>query len=140
MNAIDDKRFSLDELCSLTDLPKRTVRFYIQKGLLERPVGFGRGAGYTQDHLEQLLTIKKWKDAGLSLEKIAELLSGKEADMPPPSRTPGSVEVWSHVVIDHGVELHLNPEMAGLTAEQARHMIKEILKSYTLLKTGEKKS
>jgi DNA-binding transcriptional MerR regulator len=128
--------FSLDELCSLTDTPKRTIRFYIQKGLIDRPEGTGRGAVYKQNHLEQLLTIKKWKEAGISLEKIAELLSGKEAELPPPSRLPGTIEVWSHVVIDHGIELKINPEMAGLTGEQTRQLIKDILEKHKTLQTG----
>jgi len=29
---MDDKTFSLDDLCTLTDLPKRTARYYIQLG------------------------------------------------------------------------------------------------------------
>jgi hypothetical protein len=31
--------FTLDELCSLTETSKRTVRFYMQTGLVNRPIG-----------------------------------------------------------------------------------------------------
>ena len=36
--------FTLDELGSLVELPRRTVRYYIQIGLVDRPDGVGRGA------------------------------------------------------------------------------------------------
>ena len=67
-------RYTLNDLCQLIELTPRTVRFYIQKALIPAPEGSGRGAYYTQVHLERLLEIRKWQDAGLSLERIGELL------------------------------------------------------------------
>ncbi|MEO5351463.1 MAG: MerR family transcriptional regulator [Magnetococcus sp. YQC-3] len=122
--------FTLDELCTLTDMPRRTIRFYIQKGLLSGPSSVGRGASYTQGQLETLLTIRKWKQAGLTLERIAELLTGSQSEIPPLSRPPGSVEVWSHVVIDAGIELHINPEHSELPPEKVRQLIALILDGY----------
>ena len=72
MNA---KTFSLDELCLLADCVKRTVRYYIQIGLVSRPVGEARAARYTGEHLNQLLRIKKLSEAGVSLERIREVLA-----------------------------------------------------------------
>ena len=68
---------SLDELAALVDLPKRTVRYYIQLGLVDRPDGETRAARYGTRHVEQLLQVRKWSDAGVSLERIRELLSGE---------------------------------------------------------------
>jgi len=56
-------------------IPRRTTRYYIQIGLIDRPEGVGRGAHYTTRHLEQLLEIRKWQQVGLSLERIRELLA-----------------------------------------------------------------
>ena len=56
-----DQKFILDEICALVEMNKRKVRFYIQKGLVDRPEGTGKGAFYTHVHLEQLLAIRKWK-------------------------------------------------------------------------------
>ena len=64
-----DQTFALDELATLADLPRRTVRYYIQIGLVDRPEGAARGAFYTRRHLEQLLLVRKWQLAGLSLER-----------------------------------------------------------------------
>ena len=121
------QKFNLDELCALVDLPRRTVRFYMQQGLVDRPEGSGRGAHYTPRHLDQLLTIKKWKQAGLSLERIGELLGGAETPVPSPPVRPGQVEVWSRVHIAEGVELHLEPKRAGLSPEQLRALVREIV-------------
>ena len=63
------RTYSLDELCTLSELPKRTVRYYIQLGLVDRPVGETRAAHYSVRQLEQLLLIRKWSQAGVSLEE-----------------------------------------------------------------------
>lgn len=113
-------RFSLEELAALCELPARTVRYYIQRGLVDRPVGETRAAHYTQRHLEQLLTVRKWTRAGLSLDRVRELLAGPVPEVPPRPRGPGTVEVWSHLVVDDGVELAIEPGRAGLRPEQVR--------------------
>ncbi len=124
----DNQDFSLDEFCQLTDTTKRTVRFYIQQQLVDRPIGEKRAARYSQQHLEQLLTIRKWQDAGLSLERIGEILKAPEQDdLPPARRQPGTPEVWSHMVITDGLELHVNASRAGLTPEQLRRLLHEVM-------------
>ena len=127
-----DKTFSLDDLCMLTDLPKRTVRFYMQLGLLERPVGSKRGAYYEQRHLEQLIEIKKWQAAGLNLDRIRELVSGNDtAPVPPPiPRQRGGVEVWSHIASGAGIALWIEPKQAQMSAEQVRELTKAIMQAY----------
>ncbi len=133
------KKFTLDELISLVDLPKRTVRFYIQKGLVDRPEGPRRTATYTDRHLEQLLTIKKWQRAGLSLDRISQILRQEaEGELPPPPpKKAGDVEVWSRLHLHEGMELHIEPQKAGLTPEKVRQLAREITKLYTKLVKGE---
>ena len=67
---------------TLVDLPKRTVRYYMQIGLVDRPEGLNRGAKYYARHLEQLLGIRKWQEAGLSLDRIRELLITPDPNAP----------------------------------------------------------
>ena len=132
------KKFSLDELCTLTDTPKRTVRFYIQNDLVDRPIGQRRGAHYTERHLEQLLSIAKWQKAGLSLERIRELL--QQRDEPEdllPRRQAGKVEVWSHLTVDNGVEIHIEPGQAGLDSDQVRHLFQRVMALYAEIKNKE---
>ena len=114
--------YSIDELAALTELPRRTVRFYIQQGLMDRPIGEKRAAYYTTSHLDQLLTIRKWQQAGLSLDRIREILTEPATGMMPPPRPrgAGSIEVWSHMVVADGLEITLEPGRAGLSPEQVR--------------------
>ena len=49
--------YPLADLCVLADLPLRTVRYYVQIGLVDRPEGETRAARYGARHLEQLLQI-----------------------------------------------------------------------------------
>ena len=78
--------YPLADLCVLADLTPRTVRYYVQIGLVDRPEGETRAARYGPQHLEQLLLIKKWTAAGISLERIRDLLKGEEAPIPARSK------------------------------------------------------
>jgi DNA-binding transcriptional MerR regulator len=125
------KKFTIDEICALVEMKKRTVRYYIQKGLVNRPEGVGKGAFYHHTHLEQLLAICKWKSAGLSLGRIQDILAGenKGADayrpIPPPlPKKSGTVEVWSHLRIGDGIELHIEPRRAGFSPDKVRTLVK----------------
>jgi DNA-binding transcriptional MerR regulator len=139
---IEETPYSLSKLCELVSLPKRTVRYYIQIGLLEPPSGVSRGARYHRGHIERLLEIRKWQDAGLSLDRIRELLTNDSSDKPVPPLKPrqaGSVEVWSHIHIDDGIELTLEPGRAGLTPEQVREFSIHVIELYQRILLGDKK-
>ena len=130
--------FSIQEIATLAELPRRTVRYYIQSGLVDRPQGAGKGAYYTDQHLEQLLMIRKWQLAGLSLKRIAELLKQQASGpLPPAPRRTGTVEVWSHLVVAEGVELTLEPGRAGLSPEQVRIFFQEVTRVYKQLQGSE---
>ena len=124
------RTFTLDELCALAELPRRTVRYYIQIGLVDRPEGETRAARYGARQVEQLLAIRKWTEAGVSLERVRELLAGAPAPVPPRPRGAGTVEVWSHLVVADGIELTLEPGRAGLSPEQARALMSGVLALY----------
>ena len=128
------KTFSLDELCTLTDLPKRTVRYYMQMGLVDRPIGETRAAHYLSQHLDQLLKVKQLSDAGISLERIAEIQNGEELPIPPKPRKPGDIQVKSHIHIAPGIELQISPEEADISPEQIRALVKAVMKTIQEIK------
>ena len=121
---------SFDELCSAVDLPARKIRYYIQLGVVDRPDGTTRWAKYTTRHLEQLLSIKKWQAAGLSLERIRELIHGDPDDLPPKRQAAGSIEVWSRLVVAPGVELNVEAGASGLSPEELRTFFRKIMAAY----------
>ena len=130
--------YTLDEIATLAELPRRTVRYYIQTGLIDRPEGAGKGAWYTARHVEQLLLVRKWQLAGLSLERIGELLrQPSSGPVPPTPRRPGTVEVWSHLVVADGIELTVEPGRAGLTPEQVRALFRAVTQAFAQIRTPE---
>lgn len=132
---VTDPTFSLDELSSLAAVPKRTVRYYIQLGLLDRPVGETRAARYLQKHLDALLRIKQLANAGVSLERIREVLAGEPPVVPPRPRQSGAVEVRSHIWIAPGIELQIASEDAGASPEEIRALARAVVDAWNHIKT-----
>jgi DNA-binding transcriptional MerR regulator len=129
-------RYSIDELATLAGVTPRTVRFYIAQDLLDRPIGEKRGAYYARRHLEQLLLVRRWTEAGLSLDRVRELIAGAPEDPPRRAAPPGSVEVWSRMTLADGVELHLEPGRAGLAPEQVRALLRGVTALYHQVRGG----
>ena len=125
----EEKHFTLDELSALTALPRRTIRFYMQTGLVPRPVGANRGAYYLTEHLDRLLEIRKWQSAGISLKRIRELLIAADpsADIPENIRQQGEVIGKSHVFLRPGVELVIDPAEARMTNEEILNAVRKVL-------------
>lgn len=126
----ESRRYTIHEIASLAGLSTRTVRYYIAEGLVDRPHGTKRGAWYGQRHLEQLLLIRRWTDAGLSLDRVRELQAGAPEDAPPRPARPGTVEVWSRITLADGLELQVEPGRAGLSPEQLRELLREVTAAY----------
>lgn len=101
---------SISELAGLGGVNRRTVRFYVQRGLIPSPTGTGRGAHYTRDHLDALLRVKRLQQDGASLEAIAGNKRDSElASSPAAARSPAPFRQrgWQRVEIADGVELHV---------------------------------
>lgn len=124
-------QYTLNELCVLADLPVRTVRYYVQNGLVDRPEGETRAARYGARHLEQVLLIKKWTAAGVSLERVRELLHGEEAPVSARPKKPGSIEVCSHLHITDGLEIIIEPSRAQMSPEQVRMFTRGVMALYS---------
>ncbi|MBC3860883.1 MerR family transcriptional regulator [Undibacterium jejuense] len=124
------RNFSLSDLCVLADISIRTARYYVQIGLVDKPEGETRAARYDSHHLEQLLLVKKWTSAGVSLDRIRQLLHGEESPVPAKPRLPGSIEVCSHLTVADGIEIVIEPGRAGLSSEQMRRFVRGVMQLY----------
>lgn len=71
-------RFSIEELATKAGVSRRTVRYYVQRGLLPAPYGLGRGRHYGEEHLAALLQAKVLQERGVDLEGIREIFAGSE--------------------------------------------------------------
>ena len=58
---------------------------------------------------------------------------------PPLSKKQGTVEVWSHMHVGDGIELHIEPRRAGLSPEQVRALFREIMNLYKKIREEERK-
>jgi DNA-binding transcriptional MerR regulator len=78
--AMDDERYSLQELADAAGVSTRTVRYYITEGLLPPPVQAGARSFYTRHQLDRLLLIGLLKDAFLPLKEIRRRLAALTDD------------------------------------------------------------
>ena len=75
MHSMSTRKYTLKELESRTGFGSRTIRNYIDKGLLPGAYSRGRYASYGQEHLDRLLFLRKLKNRGkLPLDAIRRLL------------------------------------------------------------------
>lgn len=88
---------TLAEIAEASELPERTIRFYIARGLLEGPVKGGRSAEYTGEHVARLERIKGLQAAGHTLSEIARILVAPSDDESPAVR---ATAWWQHAVAE----------------------------------------
>ncbi len=68
--------YSLHELANLSGVTPRTIRYYIDQGLVPAPTQLGSKARYTDEHLDRIRVIKKLQAAHLPLAEIRTRLRG----------------------------------------------------------------
>ncbi len=104
--AMGEQKYTINDLVEKTGLSRRTIRYYVQEGLIEPPAGRGRGGFYNDSHLARLLRIKAQQETGLSLGAIARIAS-----------TDVKVEIglvretWARYKVVPGVEIHVSRDV-----------------------------
>lgn len=122
------KAYTIEELCELTGFSRRTIRFYIQQGLVDPPAGRGRGGFYYDSHVEQLQAIKRHQERGLKLSEILKIKG-----QPPPAGPEPLRELWVRYPLEAGMEIHVSRDFE----ERERKKLVRILRiARELLKGG----
>lgn len=112
----NDARYAVGDLATLGGVSRRTVRYYVQQGLIPPPEGLGRGNHYGPAHLEALLRVKAMQERGQTLDDIRRSLQGRAGPasrtdaagpVAPPVRPAMAHSLWHRVSIAAGVELHI---------------------------------
>ena len=66
--------YKVSELADKAGVTKRTIHYYISKGLLIPPEGSGVNSLYNDEHLQRILLIKKLQAEYMPLNKIREYI------------------------------------------------------------------
>lgn len=69
--------YKLEALAAAAGVSPRTVRYYVQRGLLPAPTFRAKDTSYDHGHLLALRAIKKLQESFLPLDAIAVALAGK---------------------------------------------------------------
>lgn len=144
---MSDETYKLDELAKAAGTSSRTVRYYVQRGLLPPPVFKGKDSAYARDHLVRLLAIKKLQadylplDAitaeleGKSIEEIEAIAKSKPRPVPSPDVGPQQIVIttplvradsWRRHEIARGLEIHLADDASADTKAFAEKILKLI--------------
>ena len=60
-------------------------------------------------------------------------MSGAEVSVPLFKKRPGSIDVKTHLYVMPGVELQISPQESGLSPEQVRALVKEVMRATDLV-------
>lgn len=71
-------RYHIEDLVAASGISRRTIHYYISKGLLPHAQGSGRNGYYTQVHMDRLLRIRQLRDQFVVLKDIREILDEEE--------------------------------------------------------------
>jgi DNA-binding transcriptional MerR regulator len=69
------EEFSIEDLAQHSGLSVRTVRYYMQQGLLPGPDTAGKYASYSRRHLDHLAMVQRLKRLHLPLKEIQHLIA-----------------------------------------------------------------
>jgi DNA-binding transcriptional MerR regulator len=119
----DECYYGIKELAELGGVTRRTIRYYVQRGLLPTPLGTGRGPHYTPAHLERLIQIRQLQETGVPLAEVAARLDGVlQTPVSAPEVSPER-STWIRFVLAEGVELHVRAGAASFQPSQLARLV-----------------
>jgi len=104
----DEARYAIGDLADLGGVSRRTVRYYVQEGLLPAPLGVGRGNHYGPAHLDRLLKVKSLQESGRTLDEIRQTIHQRSRRTDQPELAPAPERaIWRRITLAPGVELNV---------------------------------
>ncbi|MEN8904570.1 MAG: MerR family transcriptional regulator [Clostridiales bacterium] len=70
-----NNQYRISELSEKAGVTKRTIHYYLSRGLLPSPNGAGLGTMYSDEHLYRIILIKKLQDDYLPLNEIKKRIN-----------------------------------------------------------------
>jgi len=121
--ATPEQALSIGELAEQTGVSRRTVRFYVQRGLIDPPVGLGRASHYTQAHVEQIRRVLVLQRGGLQLDDINALPEDvQEAAVEAAVEAAPEASLVLRMNVAPGLCLELDAGATPPSAEQLREL------------------
>ena len=74
--------YPIGDLARQSGVTRRTIRYYVEIGLLPPPSGEGRAALYGDEHMQMLRHIKELQAMRFSLDEIRDQLAAKAGEVP----------------------------------------------------------
>lgn len=111
--------FDLAQLSDQAGVSQRTVRYYIQQGLLPSPESRGPGAHYGIEHLERLTLIRKLQREHLPLGEIRKRLDALSPEeirdllAREPERPKGNAKEYIRGVLSEGSAMLFSDPATG---------------------------
>jgi len=161
MNTTREQTWKLDDLARQADVSARTVRYYVQRGLLPPPVFRGRDTVYSSEHLLRLKAIRRLQERFLPLDAIQQELErcspealrklatgDDEGGLPPaapqvrrqlsppplpqrPRPAHAAGERWQRWELAPGLELHLSERADAEVCRYAEELLNEFTRHNT---------
>ena len=121
--------YNIETLAKLTGLTRRTIRYYVQRELLDPPEGGGRGSFYTDVHLERLKKIQKWSEQGVPLIHMRDMLEGKTPSTQVDMSTGIVTELQERFFLSEGIELAFRPgQLSHEDLIKIRTFVKDLIR------------
>jgi Ca-activated chloride channel family protein len=122
---------SIGELADQAGVTPRTIRYYVELGLLPPPSGPGPKAEYSDEHLKRLLFIKGLQIRRLSLEEIRAYLKEEDGapldmpeDMPGPAPASSAADYVAEMRSMYRMSLP-DRQLPQLSAQRADNFVGE---------------
>ncbi len=72
--------YDIQDLVRASGIPRRTIHFYVQQGILPPPEGAGLAARYREEHLTRLRLIPIYRQRGMRLDDIRAQFNKMDAN------------------------------------------------------------
>ena len=124
--------YKVSELANKAGVTKRTIHYYISKGLLLPPEGSGVNSLYNDEHLERILLIKKLQAEYMPLNKIREYI----LENPTEKVQKNAKEIKTKIARDEEQEIYIRENVCDIfeihyseeNGKKYKHIIENVKK------------
>jgi len=113
------EEYRVSELAEKAGVTKRTIHYYISRGLIPPPEGMGVGSTYREEHLVRILLVKKLQEQYLPLDRIRQIMASLSLEQVKQSldnESANDIKAYKDDKIEEG--LSCEPSLCGLNLDR----------------------